>query len=124
MVAIGAAIKIGQIIIRFAKGAGRFTSGETTILSRFPPNYRPGIKQIIKGANIVTAGGLIADVLQSEWNEYGSIPQVPKKPFSYKQSKEYRSVGKYSSRGRNGYVQRRCKPRYNASNRYNKRSYY
>ncbi len=111
---IGQAIKIGQTIYRLAKGVGRFTSGETAILSRFPPNYRPYIKQIIKGANIVTAGGIISDVLQQDYNEYATTPRIPRK---YNQFQQKYSPGRsdYSGRWKRQFYdkQRRryCRPR-------------
>ncbi len=87
MVAIGTIVKIGGIIYKYAKGVGKFTSGETSIVSRFPPNYRPYIKEIIKGANIVTAGGIISDIIHDEWNGFSPQKQLPKRDtFSQKRS--------------------------------------
>ncbi len=109
---IGSVLKIGNVIYKLARGAGRFTSGETSILTRFPPNYRPYIKEIIKGANIVTAGGIISDVLQQEWNEL----QTPKRPkftpgkFTQKRSQysEYNRSKRYSSNNYRRHKRQSC----------------
>ncbi len=68
MTLLKAAIEIGKIAFRYGKSAGKFTSGETTFVTRFPPPYRPYIRDVLKGAQTVFTGGLIADIIQNELN--------------------------------------------------------
>ncbi len=109
---LGAAIKIGQVIIKLAKFNRRFTRGGTAIVQRFPPSARPYIRDIIKGANIVSAGGIISDLIQQEWNEF-SPPKI-KRPPSDKFQKKYQSTSGYNSSRRNGYVSYNKRGRSNA----------
>ncbi len=99
---IGAIITIGRIVYKVAKGTLAFGSGATSIVSRFPPNFRPYIKDVIKGANIVTAGGLISDIIHSEWEEYGTIQKI-KRPKADKFQKKYQPKDSYNHSGRYGY---------------------
>ncbi len=55
---LGAAIKIGNILIKFGKFAGGGLASGNRIVQTFPPNLRPYVRDVLKGTNIVTAGGL------------------------------------------------------------------
>ncbi len=62
---LSTAIKVGTIALRYAKGFGKFSSGETTFVSRFPPAYRPYVKDALQGFQTVGYGGLIAEGLNA-----------------------------------------------------------
>ncbi len=74
-------IKVAPVIARYAKGFGKFTSGETAFVGRFPPRYRDTVRTIIKGASTVTYGGLISDIIKGSINDDGTPNgnAVPKK---------------------------------------------
>lgn len=117
---IGAAIKIGTIIIKVAKATRRMSAGGTAIVQRFPPTTRPYIKDIIKGANIVTAGGYIADIIHDEWNAI-SPPGIPTSKIPNKLKKKYPSNNRYNISSRNGYNQYSGRRGDNARSRGHKR---
>ncbi len=77
----------------------------------FPPNYRPYIKDIMRGADIAFSGGLITEAIDYGMN---AIPKKsPKSPYQNRQTRDYMeqfSTGrKY---GKNRYNRpRRCKCR-------------
>ncbi len=96
MVLWKAAIEAGKIAYRFGKSAGKFTSGESTFIRRFPPHLRPYAKDVIQGGAIITHGGLIGDALNTFLNGL-QAPYVP--TSSNTQYKTYnRSPGRYGTK--------------------------
>ncbi len=103
-------IKIGTAAFRYGKSAGRFTSGETTFITRFPPRYRQDVRTILKGASTVTYGGLISDTLKNALDDTGMSPDAfQKKKFKYQPRKQSQA---YYRRGRST-KRRYCKQRPN-----------
>ncbi len=98
MALLKVAIEVAKLGYRFARSTGRFTSGETTFLTRFPKNYRPYVKDVIRGAGIVTYGGLISDALSGLDN--GISPTA--KPTSNNFRKKHYGIQRYRSK-RNQY---------------------
>ncbi len=100
MAVLSAAIKIGNIIVKYG---GKANIGATNrIVQTFPPNLRPYVRDVLKGANTVTVGGVISDILQAEWNEYAEIPKAPK-PTSNQFQQERGKRPQYSGRSGYGY---------------------
>ncbi len=100
MVIVKTAIEIAKIAFRVAKRGNRFTSGESTFIKRFPPNYRPYVKDVLTGAGIVIHGGLVADILKSEFMPETDIG-IPAKSQTYKFNKKYYPNRRRYSRSRN-----------------------
>jgi len=61
-------IKIVPIITRFLQTGNRIATGESAFLTRFPPNLRPYVKDVLRGFTIITTGGVISDIIQQDWN--------------------------------------------------------
>ncbi len=100
---IAGLFKAGQLAYRYGKTFGKFTSGETAFVGRFPPRYRGDVRTIIKGASTVTYGGLISDVLNSmiapDSPGNGASVQPGKLPQTYKSNKaRSRSTIRYRSK--------------------------
>jgi len=113
-------LKLIPVISRYAKNAHRFSTGETTFVSRFPPAYRPYVKDVIKGFATVSTGGVISDILQADYN--GQVQKkVPRQSDKFKKGyspgrSNYRSSG-------NGRVRYSRYNKYNARDRCYKRRY-
>ncbi len=116
---LSSAIRIGQIAYRYGKTAGKFTSGETAFISRFPPPYRDTVRTILKGAQTVTYGGLVADILKGQigTDQGNGIPKKVRDLSRGRYQKRYRQkfynsrYNKYGSRNRRPCC-KFCKPRY------------
>ncbi len=106
MVLFKTVIEVGKVPFRYGKSVGKFTSGETSFIRRFPPNYREPVKTIIKGSNIVIHGGLVADILKGWDND--DIEDAP-----FQKQREFPKTRKYN-KTRNRYSRRfnPCRPRY------------
>ncbi len=123
LVILSTAIRIAKIVARYGATGGRIISGESALVSRFPPAYRPYVKDILRAVSIATTGGVISDLLGN--GQYGTVPsQLP----PGKQQKKYsRNIGysrsRYSVSSRYNYKNRRrckpCKPRRSRTRMYN-----
>ncbi len=86
-------IRIANLAYKYGKTAGKFTSGETSFVGRFPPRYRGDVRTIIKGASTITYGGLISEGLTSLLNQDGTdhgnaqIPRVNRSPYSKRKAR-------------------------------------
>ncbi len=100
-------IEIAKIAIKYGGIAGRITSGQSAVLSRFPPHLRPYAKTVIKGATTVTYGGLVADILKDYLstggqNGFQKTPGVKTPTYKPYQTRGGRSV-RYRSGNRSRY---------------------
>ncbi len=113
MPVLSAGIKIAQVAYRYGKTLGKFTSGETAFVGRFPPRYRDTVRTIIKGASTVTYGGLIADILKDNMGltdtGIDGVQTGLQQPKSNKYDKtRNRYRGRSYKRKSNGYNRKRC----------------
>ncbi len=97
--AIDVGLRVAQLAYKYGKGASKFTSGETSFITRFPPRYRSDVRTILKGAQTVSYGGLIAETLMSQDGTDSGEYAVPKNGRS-KTGKQYQTRSRY--RGRTG----------------------
>ncbi len=100
---IPTAIRIGQLVYKYGKTAGKFASGETSFISRFPPRYRADVRTILKGASTVTYGGLISDALRNLNSDDGTgidngLPSRNAKHVPYKSSKTRRRFSRRTNK--------------------------
>ncbi len=56
--------EIAKIAFRYSGKISKFTSGESTILKKFPPGYRGYAKDVLTGTATAFHGGLIADIIK------------------------------------------------------------
>ncbi len=96
MTLLKTAIEVGKLAYRYGKDAGKFTSGETAIISRLPPNLRGDAKVIIKGFTTVTYGGIIADLLGSDDEGIGDDGQIPFSSTKPKTRKQFKTRRRHS----------------------------
>ncbi len=97
MALLKVAIEVGKIAYKYGRTAGRIASGEATFVSRFPPHLRGYAKDVVRGANIIFAGGLISDALQGLDNGIST-----QKPPGNNFGKKYNGIQRYRS-SRNKY---------------------
>ncbi len=74
--------EVAKIALRYGKRAGRFTSGETAFIRKFPPGYRKDVQTILKGAATVTYGGLASDIIKDYMLADDSPGNGVQKPFN------------------------------------------
>lgn len=115
MVVGKALFEIAKVVIK--KHGRNLLSAESNVITKFPPNLRPVASTILKGAQIVTYGGIVSDVIKvlmqapdSPGNGVSS-PFVKNVPSTYKQNKaRYRQSvynnRRYSSQRRSGQYNR------------------
>ncbi len=103
---LSSVIKIAPIVARYAKTFGKFTSGETAFVSRFPPRYRDTARTIIKGASTVTYGGLISDILKGI-NDDGTPSATFQKKSSTNQQRKTRNRFRGNSYNERGFKHKR-----------------
>ncbi len=109
-------IKVAPIIARYARSAGKFTSGETAFVGRFPPRYRDTVRTVLKGSQTVFAGGLVSDILKGSLDDNGMEPDgIQKKITKYSPRKSYQTRNRFRR------CPNRCKQQYN---RHRQRSRY
>ncbi len=88
MVLLSVVRQVLKIALKYGGRAQRIGSGEAALLSRFPPNYRPYVKDIFTGTAIVQGGLLISDLLTTgeDSTQDASIPyEFSKKPYRKRQ---------------------------------------
>ncbi len=108
MVLIKTVVEAAKIAIKYGATGGRIVSGEAAFVSRFPPNYRPFVKDILRGFSIVTTGGIISDMLST--GNYGSIPTrngTQTNPVNKAYSRNFKRYRRYNRRCRPYYRKRR-----------------
>ncbi len=115
MTLIKTVYEIAKIAVRYGSRAGKFTSGQSTFISRFPPRYRSDVRTVLKGASTVTTGGIVSDIIKDYMLADDSPGNGIQAPFSREQSKTGQSYK--ARRGRaSGYSRRysgnkQCYPR-------------
>ncbi len=106
---ISTAIKVAQLAYKYGKVAGKYSSGETTFITRFPPAYRENVRIVLQGLAKVTYGGLIGDALSYLGNDAVS-PKVPSKaPRPYKTHSRYGYNNRSQYKFRGSTSDRRCR---------------
>ncbi len=120
MVVLSSVAKAIPIIARYAKGFGKFTSGETAFVSRFPPRHRETVRTIIKGASTVTYGGLISDILKGDDGTDHGDAQIRKNvKYPPSQSRKTRGgrFGRSNKYGKYSRFRNRCRCQNNSYDR-------
>ncbi len=110
--AVDIGIKIAPIIAKYARGFGKFTSGETTFVSRFPPSYRANVRTVLKGAQTVGYGTLISDILKSDDPSQQPNGFRSKNGFKYPSSKFNQAYHRRRRRVKRCNCKRRSSRRY------------
>ncbi len=100
--------EIAKIVVRYSGKVGRITSGESTILKKFPPGYRPYVKDVLTGTATAFHGGLISDIIKDYMLADDSPGNGIQTPFSKSPSpsKSNQTRGRQTVRRKSGF--RKC----------------
>ncbi len=111
---INTAYKVYKIVKRFNARMKPYGPYEQWS-SRFPPNYRPYVRDVLKGADIAFSGGLISEAIHFGLDGFSSKPPTKTSKVgeggSYSQSpgsRPFQQSGQYSRYSRRQSY--RCRP--------------
>ncbi len=117
MSVITVAFRVAKTVLRFSKRAtdrGTKYNPSMRFAELFPPNYRPYVRDIVRGADIALSGGLIAEIIGTDLDGISQKQKYYKKRQARDNFQQSRYTGRYSSNYSTSRRRPTCKqePRY------------